>query len=199
MAYKKLYSLIGTRFGGNGKTTFALPDLRSRTIMGLSDGSTTPGATGGSETIALDTTNIPNPTISTVCSSTGNSQWPAGNYFAPTEGSAPIYGAAPAASNVPVSVTASGGADVAHSNMQPSLPLNWCICVYGVYPGHTAPFASAYLSEIKAFAYSFVPNNFAPCDGRAMSINSNSGLFSLIGAAFGGNGTTRTGQLLHGH
>lgn len=61
-SYQALYSLIGKQFGGDGITTFALPDLRGRVPVGFNQGTTVIGQTGGSATNTLSTDNLPSHT-----------------------------------------------------------------------------------------------------------------------------------------
>lgn len=141
-----LYSLLGTAFGGNGTTTFALPDFRGRTITGESNSDPLyqRGKTGGSETVALttaqvamhqhffQTTNAPGTTGNIV----------AGAYIATPVATAvvptpPNFFVTPTSTQTitlnPDTITGSGGS-TGHSNIQPSLVLNFCIARSGTYP-----------------------------------------------------------------
>jgi microcystin-dependent protein len=134
-----LFSLLSNKFGGDGKTTFALPDLRGRTMLnqGTIDGRTYAiGVTGGAETVALAQTQVPLHThtfqadkAATGLVATPNNALPA----APT--SPTCYAAqaqSPAATMAADSLSTVGGQ--AHNNMQPSLVLNYCISTTGIYP-----------------------------------------------------------------
>jgi microcystin-dependent protein len=71
-------------------------------------------------------------------------------------------------------------------NRQPSLVLNYCIALQGVFPSRSS--SSPFISEIELFAFSFAPKGFAMCNGQLLPINQNQALFSLIGTFYGGNG-----------
>jgi microcystin-dependent protein len=141
-----LYSLLGSQFGGDGKTTFALPDLRGRAIVGAGisahGGSTyTAGKAGGVEGVALTSAQMVQH-FHTVTASAANASAAAakGNFFAnavPTTGSGTelLYNAASTGLQpLAPGVIGSTGGSAAHDNMQPSLVLNYCISTTGVYP-----------------------------------------------------------------
>lgn len=152
-----LYSLIGTTFGGNGTTTFALPDFRGRVpVASTVTPATVPqGATryhtgniGGSENVALATTQVPshlhtfkvNTTPGTALAPGSADPTPAHNYLssAGTDNfehlSHNVYSnfTAPGISLSPDSIGNTGGA--AHNNIQPSSVINFCIATTGLYP-----------------------------------------------------------------
>jgi microcystin-dependent protein len=145
--YSALYSLLGTAFGGDGRTTFALPDLRGRTGIGRGIGQL-PGRTyqvgqaGGVENAALTAAQTPahihaftaNTGAGTTTPIAGNtiSSWGASlkvtapqNLYA-TPGNAPV-----ALNPATISVTGSGAG---HNNMQPFEVLIACIASNGLYP-----------------------------------------------------------------
>jgi len=120
-----LFSLLGTTYGGNGKTNFALPDLQGRAPMHPGQGPGLSlhdlGETGGSETVTLLGSEIPSHSHAMQFSANlGNSNNPANNFYAaPRSGF--VYGSA--ASLTPISdnaITPAGG-DQPHNNMQPYL------------------------------------------------------------------------------
>src|SRR5580700_9369854 len=78
--YAPLYAVIGTTYGGNGTTTFALPDLRGRVPLQTS-GNFPLGSNGGAETVTLTTAQIPSHTHTPAASSTGGSDSPVGNFW----------------------------------------------------------------------------------------------------------------------
>ena len=127
-----LFSLLGTTYGGNGQTTFALPNLQGRTAMHLGNGHTQ-GETGGEAAHTLTVTEIPTHThTANASSSEGNSPVPASNVLA-----SPLNQSyAPPAAGVvmdPSTVAATGGSQ-AHNNLQPYLALNFCIALQGAFP-----------------------------------------------------------------
>ena len=142
--YTAAYSIIGDTFGGDGQTTFALPDFRGRVPVGTSaDGSTFPlGLAAGSESVTMTVVQMPTHThIATAnisipaVSSAADLSNPSGNLLA---SAASTYSAQPSDSSLaPISVT--GTSTVSGSNqpfgiMQPVLGLNYIVCLEGVYP-----------------------------------------------------------------
>jgi microcystin-dependent protein len=143
-----LFSLLGTIYGGDGRTTFALPDLRGRVPMHPGNGpGLTPrqlGQKGGTETNTLTVAQMPShnhPAAGTAQAQSdgGTSSSPAGNTWAEaqTAGEMPYSSAganaAMAANNVQVTVGNSGGSQPVN-NMQPFATVNFIIALYGVYP-----------------------------------------------------------------
>lgn len=148
--YQAVYSLLGTYYGGNGQTTFALPDLRGRVPVGAGQGAGLPsivqGQTGGAATTTLTTANLPAHTHGQqFVSGAATADTPAaGLSLAQTNGSVPgtgdttttnIYGSAGAP--VAGGQTAAAGGNQPVSMMQPYLGLNYIICVEGIYPSRS--------------------------------------------------------------
>ncbi|EJL6396704.1 phage tail protein [Vibrio navarrensis] len=133
-----LYSLIGTNFGGDGRSSFGLPDLRGRVAVGNGSGpGLTPRGLGqmfGAETVTLDLTQIPGHSHNfNVSTSAASEMSPQGNVLA----SADQYVAVQSSDNLVLmkgSAIGSTGAEAAHNNMAPFLALNFIICTAGVYP-----------------------------------------------------------------
>jgi microcystin-dependent protein len=155
-----LFQLIGTTYGGDGETNFALPDLRGRIPIGPGTGPGSAqnyflGESGGTETIiptvaqlgahthAIDTSTF---TAAASCKNgPGNERTPVGNVHAVEAAGVtmPYSSAAPDGSmNVnPLAVSgltvAPAGGTAAHDNMQPFLTMNFCISLSGVFPNQT--------------------------------------------------------------
>lgn len=134
-----LFSLLGTIYGGDGVTTFKLPDLRARTPIGVnSNGSYVPGQIGGTESVTLNSQQIPNHMHTVNYSSTsGAARNPANALYGNTgTGAANAIYANASGELVPLnSATVSlAGGNQPHSNMQPYLVLNFCIALAGVFP-----------------------------------------------------------------
>ncbi|MFN2319394.1 MAG: phage tail protein [Dermatophilaceae bacterium] len=129
-----LFALLGTTYGGDGRTTFALPDLRGR--VPIDAGPThTQGNVGGTETQVLSVSELPTHTHGWVASSTpAASASPTGNLLAASTATNPAWAAAgtPAAM-APAMIAASGG-NAGHENMQPWLALQYCIALQGIFP-----------------------------------------------------------------
>lgn len=137
-----LFALIGTTYGGNGISTFGLPNLQSRVPMhyGTFGSNTyTLGETGGAETVGLNISTMPSHNHNFMGSSQdGNSVIPAdGVALAKVSGGAtPNNFYASNATTQPLnsaSITMTGG-NQPHENLQPYLVINWCICQFGVFP-----------------------------------------------------------------
>jgi microcystin-dependent protein len=137
-----LFSLIGTTYGGDGQTTFALPDLRGRTVLSGGQGpglsTYTLGQHSGQETVTLTLNQIPSHSHTgnvKVGSGLANSATGAGNNFAANTGGTSIYNSGAAGDNMAANViTNITGGSQAHNNMIPYLVLNYCIAMEGIYP-----------------------------------------------------------------
>ncbi len=130
---QSLYSLLGTTYGGDGRTSFALPDLRSRTPVHEGDGYQL-GQKGGAETITLtaDEIAVHTHTLKGVVGA-ANQILPTNNALAAISGGYRSPEAANATALRSGSVTNTGGGQ-AHSNMQPFLTIGFCIALQGLFP-----------------------------------------------------------------
>ncbi|MEE8602109.1 phage tail protein [Euzebya tangerina] len=135
-----LFSLIGTTYGGDGRTTTALPDLQGRAPMhpGRGPGLTSRrlGEAGGTETVTLTEAQMPNHQHSLLVSDEPAQADDAGGAV-PAVASQDIWGAA--ADLAPMgndSLTTTGGSQ-AHNNVQPVLVLNYIIALQGLYPSRS--------------------------------------------------------------
>jgi microcystin-dependent protein len=136
--YGALYSLIGIKYGGDGITTFALPDLRGRIPVHVGTGFAL-GQAGGLEMVSLQPSELPTHThtvhgasVSGNASSPDKAVWAAptpARYFLPTENN-------PLPALLPMSASAVGqpGEDVPHNNMMPFLGISFIICIAGEFP-----------------------------------------------------------------
>jgi len=154
-----LFSLLGTTWGGNGQTTFALPNLQGRAAIGMGQG---PGLSNyalgeltGTETNTLNVNNlVPH------------------SHTLPGGGSTSITGGA-----------------VPYSNMQPSAAINYVVPLEGIYPsqgggGVVGP--DPVLGFVYSTAFNY--NNWASANGQLLAINQNTALFSIFGTTYGGDG-----------
>jgi microcystin-dependent protein len=131
-----LFSLLGTTFGGDGRITFGLPDLRGRVPMhaGTGPGLTPrqPGDVLGSETVILSADEMPPHSHALATSSEQGDSNRAGNAFLAR---ALIYSATgPASTALAPSSIAPTGSGAPHANMQPTLCINYIIALQGIYP-----------------------------------------------------------------
>lgn len=131
-----LFSLLGTMHGGNGQTTFGLPDLRGRVPMGFGQGpglsNYAIGETGGSETVTLTQAQLPAHTHTVNAAADATSKAPTGNLPATTGGGA-SYGPT-VAGTMAAAMVQPAGSNLPHGNRQPYLVGNWCIALEGIYP-----------------------------------------------------------------
>jgi microcystin-dependent protein len=131
-----LFNLIGTTYGGDGQTTFALPNLQSRVPVHVGQGFAL-GQTGGAETVTLTTSQIPAHSHVPQCNAgNGNSLNPGNGVWAqPSTGT--IYSdVAPSLVMDPVAIGSSGGSQP-HDNMIPFLVINFILSLFGVFPSQT--------------------------------------------------------------
>jgi microcystin-dependent protein len=135
-----LFSLIGTFYGGDGKSTFALPNLQGSAALHAGQGPGLSqydlGQTGGSETVTLLTSEMPaHGHALNSLAPFGNRTTPVGNTIARVSGATPYLPPANAvlAPMAPEALAPAGG-DQPHNNMMPYLTLMFCIALQGVFP-----------------------------------------------------------------
>lgn len=133
-----LFSLLGTTYGGNGKSNFALPDLQGRAPMHPGQGPGLSlhdlGETGGSETVTLLESELPSHSHSYRASaSDAINQSPVGELLASGIGVGMYASPGPSTQLSPSALTPAGG-DQPHNNMQPYLTCYFCIALQGVFP-----------------------------------------------------------------
>ena len=133
-----LFSLLGTTYGGDGRVTFALPDLRGRVPLhagqgaGLSDYPL--GSRGGSEQVALTAEQLPAHRHALLASDAeGDQRTPANHILAMPE-ETPIYSARDAATAMDSRAIAPTGSNQPHENRPPYLAVNYIIALQGIFP-----------------------------------------------------------------
>jgi microcystin-dependent protein len=138
-----LFSLLGTIYGGDGRTTFALPDLRGRIPIGPGTGpGLSPfreGAKGGTETNTLNTIQIPSHNHSfqlPVNDEAAEDSSPEGNFLAVTAEDNYVETSADGHYGAGATVGNTGGGQ-SFNNMQPGLVLHYIICVQGIFPSRS--------------------------------------------------------------
>lgn len=162
-AYSALFAILGTTYGGDGRTNFAVPDLRGRAPVGA-------GAVPGGPTIALGELVGSTPTTLNAM------QLPAHQHALAGGGTTQATG-----NSQPLSA------------YQPSLGVTWLIATQGIFPardGSGSFLDTPYLGEVIAFGGNFAPRGYLKAEGQLLSIASNSALFALLGTSFGGDGRT---------
>lgn len=139
-----LFSLLGTTYGGDGKSNFALPDLQGRAPMHPGQGPGLSlhdlGETGGSETVTLLESEIPSHTHAVRASSDpADLQGATPNRCLARSNPGFAYQSTTNSNLVPMSdqALAPGGGDQPHNNLQPYLTFYFCIALQGVYPPRT--------------------------------------------------------------
>jgi len=151
-SYAVLYSLLGTNFGGNGSTSFGLPDLRGRVALGVGQGpglsSYTLGEQAGSETVTLNSGEIPSHTHTLSTDTEGFKQAPTAFSNSPSGASYPSHylllnsgggtsnyssflATAPNPTTLDPRSLGVAGQNGPHENQQPYLTMRYCICVQG--------------------------------------------------------------------
>jgi len=145
--YSALFALLGTTYGGNGTTTFQLPNLQGQVPIHQGNGgggAYVMGEASGSPNVTLLANNMPihNHLVNAVSTTANNVQTPSGNY--PSAGLATVRtGAAPAVTTYSTAtpngqmnpaMLGTAGGNVPHNNMQPYLVVNFCIAMVGLFP-----------------------------------------------------------------
>ena len=154
-----LFSIIGTMYGGDGRTTFALPDLRGRCALGTGAGpGLTPRAAGqhfGTETVTLTSLNLPSHNHTVIVQSAGHVAVPVNTETGEADTANPgagvltntgvaTYASSSTAESMysgsPIAVedlqieTGLMGGNQSFNNMQPSLAISYIICTHGIFP-----------------------------------------------------------------
>jgi microcystin-dependent protein len=129
-----LFSLLGTRYGGNGSTTFALPDLRGRAPLHVGTGHVL-GQTGGEETHTLTAPELPSHTHAVQADGREATQAipSQSTHLGKTSAGTSAYGSTPTTSLITPSVT-SAGSGLPHNNMKPYIALTCIIALTGAFP-----------------------------------------------------------------
>ena len=139
-----LFSLLGTTYGGDGKSTFALPNLQGSAVMHSGQG---PGLTdrllgevAGEQAVTLLQSEIPAHnhvlSVSTAQADEEGSKDPSNNALGRGQASATLYAPFPSATTVTMDPQTLGiaGSSLPHNNMMPSLTMNFCIALQGIFP-----------------------------------------------------------------
>lgn len=144
--YSALFALLGTTYGGNGTTTFQLPNLQGQVPIhqGTGGGGTyVIGQASGSPNVTLLSNQMPQHShlVNAVTSTSGNVAQPAGAYPATVQitgetkgGTVNTYSTAAGNATMNPNMIAAAGSNLPHNNMQPYLVVNFCIALVGVFP-----------------------------------------------------------------
>lgn len=209
-SYTELFSIIGTKFGGDGQTHFTLPNFSEKAAGMAGDGN---GARGistrkvgevdGVSEVSLGIYNLPehnhfvNATIDTATDEAPSEQVT----FAMPMIKDPVsqvdvlnfaYSLKPPTLKLPKDTVSSTGDSLPHNNMQPYTAMQFMICFHGIYPSKDyvprPDKREEYLGSIKYFAGNFEPYGWKFCMGQLMQIRRDAALFRLIGTTYGGDG-----------
>lgn len=137
-----LFSLLGTTYGGDGKTSFALPQLGGRSPLGAGQGpGLSPrglGESGGSAEVTLDTSQMPAHGHALQAALSPSSSMPGPDLaLAPVAGGAPAYRASGTPQAMAPQTLAAAGGGQPHNNLQPYLGLTFIIALQGIYPARS--------------------------------------------------------------
>ncbi|HJX90797.1 MAG TPA: tail fiber protein [Pyrinomonadaceae bacterium] len=134
--YDTLFNLIGTTYGGDGETTFALPDLRGRVPIHQGNGFVL-AEQGGVEEVTLTINQIPQHSHALLASGDlGNQLNTTGNLISNSQGAIPYLEDVPTLNMRSSALTPVGGSQP-HTNFQPYLCINFIISLFGVFPSQT--------------------------------------------------------------
>ncbi|GAA3830740.1 phage tail protein [Nocardioides panacisoli] len=130
-----LFSLLGTNFGGNGQTTFALPDYRGRVPVHVGAGHTLGERAGqASHTLTMGETPQHLHAVQASSQATGGSASPSGRYLG---GANNAYRSGAGTTTLAASTIGNAGGSQAHENRQPYLVVSFCIALVGIFPSQS--------------------------------------------------------------
>lgn len=131
---QSLFSLLGTTYGGDGSTTFALPDFRGRVPVHPSTANHKQGLSDGQENVTLTESEMPQHTHQVHATSTDGSETSFQNtVFAASK----VYSSQSVPQPLASSLVTNSGGGLSHNNVQPSLVLNYCIAMTGTFPSRS--------------------------------------------------------------
>lgn len=128
-----LFNLIGTTYGGDGQSTFALPDLRGRVPIHMGNGFIL-AETGGVEQVTLTVNQIPNHSHAFLGSKDPGAQNTPVGFMPAASNLVSIYAAAPPTANMSAQMLSPDGGSQPHDNFQPYLCVDFIISLFGIFP-----------------------------------------------------------------
>jgi microcystin-dependent protein len=192
MQYAKLFTVLGTLYGGDGHETFSLPNLQGRVALHIGN-DVALGDAGGEETHELTVAEMPNHTHLLSANLNATTGTAANHFWSSATGAYSTATSEPDATLAPHALAAVGDGQ-SHPNLQPYLTLNLCIAASGVLPsslsGRSDTSRSDLIGEVRLFAGTVPPKGWAACDGQLLSIQEHTHLFAILGTTFGGDGQT---------
>lgn len=133
--YTALFSILGTTYGGNGTTNFALPNLQGNVPLHQGNGFVE-GEVGGSAAVTLSSSQIGHSHL-VAASASANASTAAGHFPGLSPSASGVYGSAPGDTTMNTAVISNQGGSQAHNNMQPYLVLNYVIAINGIFPSRS--------------------------------------------------------------
>lgn len=135
--YETLYNLIGTTYGGDGQSTFGLPNLQSRLAMHVGSGYVL-AQTGGAEQVTINTNQLPvhtHPFAANGNANSGTATTGTNAIFGSPSTGDTVYGSGSSTASLsPKAIGLSAGGSQPHSNIKPYLCVNFIIAMFGIYP-----------------------------------------------------------------
>lgn len=188
--YGELFRVLGTLYGGDEHTTFALPNLQGRVAVhpGIGIGI---GARRGEETHSLTLAELPNHTHLLSANATATTSTAQQHFWSSLPGAYSVTRDEPDAS-LGAQALASMGDGEPHTNLQPYLVGNYCIAVAGAPPDpvDAPPATDGMIGEVRLFAGGAVPRGWAACEGQLLSTGAQTQLYAILGTSYGGDGQT---------
>lgn len=134
--YETLFNLIGTTYGGDGQSTFALPDMQGRIPIHFGGGFNL-SETGGVEQVTLSVSQIPSHSHPLLASQDGGSQPAPGGYALAASNVVKVYAAAATNGSLDASSVIQTGDTQPHNNFQPYICVSFIISLFGIFPSQT--------------------------------------------------------------
>jgi microcystin-dependent protein len=134
--YETLFNLIGTTYGGDGQSTFALPDLRGRIPLHFGNGFTL-AETGGVETVTLTVSQIPAHTHAFLGTTSGATDLNPGSNVLGDQIAVSLYSTTTPSAPMAPGTTSSTGGSQPHNDFQPYLCVDFIISLFGIFPSQT--------------------------------------------------------------
>ncbi|HTV19506.1 MAG TPA: tail fiber protein [Polyangiaceae bacterium] len=187
--HTELFRVLGTRYGGDEHTTFALPNLQGRVAL-HPGGGVSLGARGGEETHSLTLAEMPNHTHLLSASKMATSNTAQHHFWGSLPGAYSSGNDEPDAAFGSSALAAVGDGEP-HTNLQPYLVANYCIAITGAPPhpeGDVARATDGLIGEVRLFAGEQAPRGWVTCDGQLLSTRDHTPLYAILGTIYGGDG-----------
>jgi microcystin-dependent protein len=178
--FQNLFSIIGTRFGGDADH-FCVPDMKGRVLTHNGE-NLPPFLRAGVEKHVLTIKEMPKHNHVSIASSKGvDTNTPLSSFWASDVG----YVRTDNSSMHPGTIKEEGNG-VAHNNMSPYLPLNYCIASEGDYPDHSYGEVNEFTGAIRPFCRTLDEGRWLKCDGRELPLQQHMDLFKVLQYTYGG-------------